>query len=129
MNNLNTGNTENLPIQEDLDKNSDMKQELQPVTVHVNFETSSDQIEFVLQATNEKNIVIAANMKLQLIQGRMYYVPVDTKADSDEYGNMKLYSDISEKIDVRYVKNGIACVIPLKHNIFIENNQKLCVLW
>ncbi len=112
-------------IQEDKDKEKNLK----PATVHVKFETSNDQVKFILQATNQENQVIAANKKLQLIQGRIYYIPIDSDADSDEYGNMKIYSDISEKVDVRYVKNRIACVIPLKHNIFLENNQQLCVLW
>ena len=118
--------SDTLPIQEDLDDKSTNKEgpkELKPATIHVNFKTDSDQVKFILQATNEENIVIAANRKLQLIQGRTYYVPVDSDADSDEYGNMKIYSDISEKVDVRYVKNGIACVFPLKHNIFIENSS------
>ena len=117
-----------LPIQEDKNETNKIKP-VKPTTVHVKFVTGGDHVTFVLRATNEENIVIAANKKLQLIQGRMYYVPVDTKANSDEYGNMKVYSDISEKIDIRYVKGGLACVIPLKHNIFIENNQQLCVLW
>jgi hypothetical protein len=93
--------SDTLPIQEDLDNNSikqEGSKELKPATVHVNFKTDSDQVKFILQATNEQNIVIAANKKLQLIQGRTYYVPVDTDADSDEYGNMKIYSDISEKL-------------------------------
>ena len=126
MNDKDNTNDSSLPIQEDKDQKNITPV---PTTVHVKFETNGDQVKFVLQATNQENHVIAANKKLQLIQGRMYYVPVDTDADSDEYGNMKIYSDISEKIDIRYVKNSHACVIPLKHNIFIENNQTLCVLW
>jgi hypothetical protein len=125
---MNDTDKSNLPITEELEK-PDEEKVLQPVTVHVRFSSNSDSVKIVLQATNQENYVTAANMKLQLIQGRMYYVPIDTNANSDEYGNMKIYSDISEKIDIRYVKNGIACIIPLKHNIFISNNQQLCVLW
>lgn len=124
--------TDKSAIQEDLNEEytkDEGSKELKPSTIHVKFKTGGDQVKFVLQATNEQNIVIAANRKLQLIQGRTYYVPVDTDVNSDEYGNMKIYSDISEKIDVRYVKDGIACVYPLKHNIFIEDKQQLCVLW
>ena len=99
-------------------------------TIHVKFRSSSDQIEIKSKATGETNKVAAANRRIRLIHGRLYLIPVDnTEVDSDEYGNIKQYSETSDKFEVRYVKNGVACIDPILHNALIENGQRLCIIW
>jgi len=100
-----------------------------PATIHVNFTSNSDKIKITSKATGEKSVVVAANKKIHLIHGRLYFIPVDSEVNSDEYGNMKQFSHTTDKYDVKYIKNGIACIDPILHNAIIENSQQLCVLW
>jgi hypothetical protein len=112
-------------IKEDLDPNSEQK----AATIHVSFKTNSDQIKIINKATNEKSAVVAANKKIRLINGRLYFIPIDHDMNSDEYGNMKQYSETSDKFIVRYIKEGTACIDPIQHNALVENGQTLCVIW
>ena len=100
-----------------------------PSTIHVNFSSNSDKIKIQSKATGEKNVVVAANKKIHLIHGRLYFIPVDSEVNSDEYGNMKQFSETTDKYDVKYIKNSIACIDPILHNAIIEDTQQLCVLW
>lgn len=104
-------------------------QPVKPTTIHIYFKTNSDRISIRSKATGEKSTVVAANKKLHLIHGRLYFIPVDSKVNSDEYGNIKEFSQTTEKFDIRYVKDGVACVDPIQHNAIIEDGQQLCVLW
>ena len=99
------------------------------VTVHVKFETNSDKVTIKSKATGEKTTVVAANKKLRLISGRLYYVPVDSDANSDLYGSIKEFSSGSDKFSIRYVKDGIACIDPIQHHAMMEDMQQLCILW
>jgi len=114
--------------QADPDRNV-VSQPTKPTTIHIYFETNSDRISIRSKATGEKSTVVAANKKLHLIHGRLYFIPVDSKVNSDEYGNIKEFSQTTEKFDIRYVKDGVACVDPIQHNAIIEDGQQLCVLW
>lgn len=98
-------------------------------TAHVKFKGNSDKIDIIIKATQEKSTIAAANKSLRLIQGRLYYVPVDIELDSDEYGNMKQYSQTSDKFVVRYIKDGFACIDPVQHNTQLIDGQQLCILW
>jgi len=100
-----------------------------PATIHVKFSSNSDKIKIKSKATSEKNVVVAANKKIHLIHGRLYFIPVDSGVNSDEYGNMKQFSATTDKYDVKYIKDGVACVDPILHNAIIEDSQQLCVLW
>lgn len=114
------------PIKEDKDKNEVPKS----VTVHVSFKTNSDKIAIINKATNEKSTVVAANKRIRLIHGRLYFIPVEKdNVDSDEFGNIKQYSVTADKFNIRYVKEGFACIDPIQHNALIENSQQLCILW
>jgi len=99
--------------------------------VHVNFSTNAISVDFAVAATGQTNKMVAANGKLQLMSGKFYMIPVncEPEIDSDDFANVKVYSDVAELFDVRYVKNGIACVMPLRHNITLSHDQRLCVLF
>lgn len=113
-------------IKEDLDEEVALK----PSTIHVKFKSNTDQIKIISKATSEKSTVAAANRKIRLINGRLYFIPVDNEnIDSDKYGSMKQYSETADKFIVRYIKDGFACVDPIQHNVLVENEQRLCVLW
>lgn len=99
-------------------------------TIHIKFKIPVDNVDYIVTSTGRQEKVTAANGSLNLIKGRLYYIPVDNnKIDSDNFTILKIYSDIADKIDVKFVKNGIACVEPLIHNTQIKNNQKLCGIW
>lgn len=99
-----------------------------PVIVNVQFPKNATTVECILSATGYKDKVIAAGKQLRLLQNRLYFIPVNTEINSDEYSNIKIMSDISESIDVRYVKNGYACVMPIKHNVKIRDTNRLAIL-
>ena len=42
---------------------------------------------------------------------------------------MKQFSQTTDKYDVKYIKDGVACIDPILHNAIIEDAQQLCVLW
>ena len=93
--------------------------------IQTNF-NDGDQIEYKLSATGEKSVCCIAEGCLKMMLGRIYYLPVDTEIDSDEK-NFKILSAVSEKIDIRYIKNKIACIIPLQHNVKLKKEQQICV--
>jgi len=98
------------------------------VIVKSQFPKSATSVECIITATGYKDKVIASGKELRLLQHRLYLIPVNTYEDSDEYSNIKIMSDMSDKIDVRYVKDGFACVTPLSHNVKIYDNIRLAVL-
>ncbi len=85
------------------------------------------QIGYLLSATGETSKTTVTNGKLHMMQGRIYYIPVTTNADSDNY-QIKIMSDIADKIDVRFVKDGFVCIVPLQHNVILRNGQRVCLL-
>ena len=42
--------------------------------------------------------------------------------------NLKTSFDLADKIDVRIVKNGFACVVPLVHNVMLVDGQRIAVI-
>jgi len=83
---------------------------------------------FIHSATGETNKISIVNGKIQLMQNRIYFVPVNTDANSDDYKNLKIPSDIADKIDIRYIKDKFACITVLQHNTIIKNEQRLCIM-
>ena len=127
-------NETNETIQEDVTPDvEDFKSEEEPkpqtATIHVDFKTNSDKIQIISKATQEKNTIVAANKKLRLIHGRLYFIPVDKNVNSDEYGNIKQFSETSDKFEIKYIKDGFACINPVQHNTQLINGQQLCILW
>ena len=82
-----------------------------------------------VSALNHNDTVVATNKELRLIQNKFYYIPVSETVNSDDYDNLKIFSDMADIIDVRHIKDGIACVMPLKHNILLSDGDRLCAIW
>jgi len=84
-------------------------------------------INFILTSTGQKNVCVVSNNELKMMLGRIYYVPVNNKINSDyESINIKILGNIADQIDVRYIKDNLACIIPLQHNIKLSLNQEIC---
>jgi len=97
------------------------------ITIKVNLIEPISTVGYIFNSTGESNTVTVSNGKLQMMQNRTYYIPINSQINSDLY-NIKILSDMADKIDVRFVKEGFACVVAMQHNITIKNEQKLCVL-
>lgn len=126
--------TDNTALKEDLNNVETLPEEVvparnQPATVHVKFIGTTEHVQIKSKATGEMNKVAAANKKIRLIHGRLYFIPVDQKINSDEYGNIKQYSETSDKFEVLYVKDGVACIDTILHNALIEDGQRICIIW
>lgn len=102
-----------------------IKQE--PIFIKANFSEEIIEIGYIFLATNEQNLLVVSNGIIHMLQGRMYYIPIDKDVDSDDY-NIKVHSDISDRFDIRFVKSGLAAVVPIRHNVILKNGEKLCVL-
>lgn len=99
--------------------------------IHVNIdENTSILIKSIVNSTGEMNNVVATNGKIHLITSRTYYIPIDNnKINSDNMEHMKVLSEVSDLIDVRYIKNGYACIVPIRHNVILKNNMPIAYLW
>jgi hypothetical protein len=87
-------------------------------------------IPFTLNSTSQNgNANTESDESVRLINGRTYYVSVDTDINSDNYAHLKILSDIADKIDIRYIKDGVCALVPIQHNIKIKHGQRLCYLW
>ena len=97
------------------------------VSIHVKFKLPIDSIFYTLAATGQEQNSSAIDGNLRLVKGRIYYLPIDnTVVDSDTYNTIKVFSNISNSIEVRFIKEGYACVIPIIHNVLIKDKQQLC---
>jgi hypothetical protein len=108
------------------------KIEQSPIEIHVDFGTDQVyKIDFInLISGKEGSIQNTHKKPLVLKQGQAWKLPIDNKTiKSDEFLFMKIFSNVSEDIDIRYIRDGIAYVVLLKSKIIIENNTLLCVLW
>ena len=94
------------------------------IDIKVDFK-ESQQITFILTSTGQKNITCVSDEHLCMMLGRLYYIPVNTKLDSDNY-YLKVLGNIADQIDVRYIRDGIACILPLRHNIKLIIGQQIC---
>lgn len=102
-----------------------------PIFVHTDFGNKTQPVQFTIIATGQVSNTSITGGKLRLIYGRIYFLPIDTNKDitSDNFANIKIFSDISGKIDVRYISNGYAAILPLQNNITLVDKTRLCVLW
>ena len=104
----------------------------QPITIFSNFGEVPIEIGFDFLFSNERNIISVSGGKLYMMQGRMYYIPVFSpnfvdNINSDEY-IIKVPSDVASRFDIRYIKDNLACIVPIRHNAILRNNEKLCIL-
>lgn len=98
------------------------------IPIFVSFKKNSIQIDYTVGATGQRDKIIASNKSLRMMHGRSYMIPIDKPEMNSDSRNIKMFSDIADLLDVRFVKDGIACVVPLRHNITINDGQRLCVL-
>ena len=97
------------------------------VNIFIDFPKSSLQVTCILSTGYQDKVVVASN-SLRLLQNRLYLIPINEKLiNSDDY-NIKVMSDMAQNIDVRYVKDGFACVQSIKHNVKINNGDRIAVL-
>ena len=125
-----------MPIQEEViitETEPVVEEFIQPTNVHVkvDFPKSATPVDCVSATTNCSDKIVASNKQLVLLQNRFYFIPVDCdkKINSDNYSIIKVYSEYADSIDVRYIKDGFACVMPLKHNFRIRQNMVLAILF
>jgi len=83
-------------------------------------------IPLVITATGEQS-KISCSTKLRLFIGRIYYLPVDLPKEILTE-KLKTSLDLIDKIDVRMVKEGFACVIPLVHNVVLVHGQRIAII-
>jgi len=126
---------ETLPIQEEvvIVANAPESEPVHPASVHIKvcFPKSATPVDCVSATTGQSDKIVAANKQLALLQNRFYFIPVDCDItiNSDEYSVIKVYSEYAAAIDVKYVKNGVACIMPLKHNFKIRQDMVIAILF
>lgn len=103
----------------------------QPVYVHTKFGNNTITVQYLITATGQYGNTSASGGKLRLIFGRIYFLPtnIDEEISSDHYGNIKVFSDMADKVDVKFVAKGHAAILPLQNNVTIQDNTRLCALW
>lgn len=83
-------------------------------------------ITYINQSNNSTDKIVAYNKELKLVLGRHYLIPITNKnLSSDNFMHIKHFSNIAGKIDIRYVKNGVAYIIPMINNITVVDNERL----
>ena len=86
-------------------------------------------IGFIFLPTNEQKITKFSGGNITLKQQRMYFIPISNKTiNSDDYDILKVPIDVLDRCNVRYIKNGFACIEVIRHNAVIKNNEVLCIL-
>ncbi len=104
-----------------------LKDNKQGATIFADFKLPKQNIYYIVEVTNQEERVNAINGEIRLIKGRIYYIPVNNKEiNSDEYDYVKIFSNLADKINVVFVKEGYACIIPIVHNTRVRNKQHLC---
>jgi len=98
------------------------------VFILTKFPDTITKIGYVFLANNEQNTVTVSNGRINLLQGRMYYIPIDKENINSDKFNIKIHSDVADRVDVRFVKDGFACVVPIRHNVVLKIGEKLCEL-
>jgi len=102
-----------------------------PISIYINadFGNNISEIGYEFLATGEKNILAVSNGKISMLQGRQYYIPINKNSDidSDKF-NIKVPSTAADRFDVRYVKDGLAAIVPVRHNCILKNGERLCIL-
>ena len=97
--------------------------------IYVSFGSPVCEVHYEVQASGHRDKLLVTNNEVRLIHNRFYFIPVNNSTiDSDNF-SIKVFSDVANLLDIRYVKHGVACVWPLRHNITLRDNQRLCVLF
>ena len=117
-------------VKEEMDEMKEQFNNTGQIIVLVDFSKPTTEVNIVIEATGQVDKAFASNHQLRLIHGRSYLVPVKcSKEVNSDNGNIKIFSDVSALLDVRYVKGGVACIIPLRHSITLNDLQRLCNIY
>jgi len=110
---------------------TEVKERPDYINVCVDFPKHATPVECIITATGYRDKIAASGRELRMLQNRLYLIPVDCdkEVNSDEWSDIKVMSDMSSLIDVRYIKDGFACVMPLTHNVKIRQGNRLAILW
>ncbi|MCF8354353.1 MAG: hypothetical protein K9H48_07860 [Melioribacteraceae bacterium] len=96
--------------------------------VNVEFKKPTTEVRVISLPTGKTEQALATNKNIKLLKDKQYFIPVDSNEDSDNYKTIKVFSDISNLIEVKYVKDGFACIQVLIHKTVIKDKQRLCIL-
>jgi hypothetical protein len=104
------------------------------ITIFADLAGNSTPIDSMILRTNQVDKTIAAGGELKMLTGRAYLVPIKTDTGisietSDDYYGLKMCSDVAILFEVKYILKNKACILPIKHNISIRNNQRLCIIY
>lgn len=101
------------------------------IFIKTKFGAKTQPVQFTIIATGQTGNTSITGGKLRLIYGRIYFLPIDAapEINSDNFANLKMFSDLADKIDVRFINNQFAAIIPLQNNIMLSDDTRLCVLW
>jgi hypothetical protein len=85
----------------------------------------SSKISYTMCASGEKGSNVSTNGKMLLSMGRLYQIPVDTNEKLDDHNIFKVKGELAETINVRNIRDGLAIISPLVHNVLLTNSQEL----
>lgn len=88
----------------------------------------SIKLHYTMCATGDKGTVVSTNGRSLLAIGRLYEIPVTFAGNMDSYNVVKLYGQYAEKFEVRNVRDGVAIIQPIIHNIEIQNDEEIGIL-
>ena len=83
----------------------------------------STRISYTTLMTGEIASVKITEPHLSLVRGRLYKIPVNNTGNLDDHNVLRVVGKISEVLDVRNVENGIATILPIVQNTFIEDGM------
>jgi len=87
------------------------------------------KINFKLLANGNEGLTVAQTNSLTLQRDKLYFIPITTNVNSDEFSSIKLLNEYSQYFDVRGVKDGCAIIIPLVHNYQLEDDKLIGYIW
>lgn len=88
----------------------------------------SIKLHYMMCATGDKGTIVSTNGRSLLAIGRLYEVPITFTGNMDSYNVIKLYGTYAEKLEVRNIRDGVAIIQPLVHNIEIKNEDEIGIL-
>ena len=88
----------------------------------------SIKINYTMCATGEKGSVISTNGKLLMAIGRLYEIPIDFNGNLDNFHVVKMIGEFAEKFEIRNIRDGLAVIQPIIHNVLIKNEEEIASL-
>jgi hypothetical protein len=85
----------------------------------------SSKISYTMCASGEKGSNVSTNGKMLLSMGRLYQIPINSNDKLDDHNIFKVKGSLAETIDVRNVRDGLAIILPLVHNVLLIDSEEL----